>query len=184
MLRPLIALAAAALVACATAPKPPPPPVPMTPPPAGGPSSPGYRGEVTWKDLTGARPPRRVTFDGWRIRGSTLSLTRDAQERWVGTVRGAEVTLATKPGRIQGGPVDLSVTLGEKGAVTVDGTWDGRKVRLVLAPDRVTADLPYGSLDLGDMGSGMFGDFQGLLQISGPPDMPQVVLSLLDVLVP
>jgi hypothetical protein len=32
------------------------------------------------------------------------------------------------------------------------------------------------------MGTGMFNSYQGLLQISGPPDMPQVVLALLSVL--
>jgi hypothetical protein len=35
-----------------------------------------------------------------------------------------------------------------------------------------------------DMGTGMFNSYQGLLQISGPSDMPQIVIALLDAMVP
>jgi hypothetical protein len=34
-----------------------------------------------------------------------------------------------------------------------------------------------------DMGTGMFNSYQGMLQISGPPDMPQIAIALLDAMV-
>lgn len=174
---------AATLLGCATAAKPPPPPVPMTPPPAGGPGEFSPKGEVSWKDLTGANPARRVAFDDWQIRGPTVSLTRSSDGRWVGKVRGVPVALTAAPGKLSGGDVDLSLTFDDKGAVVVDGLWGGKKVKLVLEKNRVSGFVPGGPLDMTDMGTGLFNSYQGLLQITGPSDMPQIAIALLDAMV-
>lgn len=178
-----IAALAATLLGCATAAKPPPPPVPMTPPPAGGPAEFSPKGEVTWKDLTGANPTRRVVFDDWQVRGPTVALTRSSDGRWVGKARGVPVALVAADGKLTGGDIDLSLTFDDKGAVVVEGLWGGKKVKLVLVKDRVSGVLPGGPIDMTDMGTGMFNSYQGLLQISGPSDMPQIAISLLDAMV-
>ena len=184
MIRPpaLVALAVS-LVGCATAVKPPPPPIPMTPPP--GVEAPGDvqpTGELVWTDLTGVSPPRRASFDDWRVTGPRMALRRAPDGKWVGKVAGREATVATAPGKVTGNGVDLALTSDEKGGVLVDGMWGGRQVHLVLGKVRITGTIPGGQIDLTDMGAGMFNSYQGLLQISGPPDMPQVVLCLLAVL--
>jgi hypothetical protein len=51
----------------------------------------------------------------------------------------------------------------------------------LLPATRITGSLPGRQLDLTDMGSGLLNGDQGLLQITGPPDMPQVLLALLAV---
>lgn len=175
---------AACLLGCATAPKAPPPPVPMTPPPPGGPVEFSPKGEVTWKDLTGANPTRRVVFDDWQVRGPTVALTRSSDGRWVGKVRGVPVALTAEPGKLSGGDIDLSLTFDDKGAVVVEGFWRAKKVMLVLVKDRVSGFLPGGPIDMTDMGAGMFNSYNGLLQISGPSDMPQIAIALLDAMVP
>lgn len=174
---------AAALLGCATAPKPPAPPVPMTDPPSGGPSEFSPKGEVTWKDLTGVSPPRRVAFDDWRVKGPTVSLTRSSDGRWVGKARGLDVALTAAPGKVSGGDIDLALTFDDKGAIVVEGIWGGKRVRLVLAKDRISGALPGGPIDMTDMGTGMFNSYQGMLMISGPPDMPQIAIALLDAMV-
>ena len=174
---------AAALLACATTPKPPAPPVPMTEPPSGGPAEFSPKGEVSWKDLTGVNPPRRVSFDDWRVKGPTVSLARSSDGRWVGKARGVDVALTATPGKLSGGDVDLSLTFDDKGAIVVEGLWGGKRVRLLLAKDRISGALPGGPVDMTDMGTGMFNSYQGLLQITGPSDMPQIVIAILDTMV-
>jgi hypothetical protein len=181
-LLPLVALASA-LLGCATAPKPPAPPVPMAEPPAGGPGDFSPKGEVTWKDLTGVSPPRRVSFDDWRVQGPTVSLSRSSDGRWVGKARGLDVALTAVPGKLSGGDIDLAITFGDKGDIVVEGLWGGKRVRLVLAKDRISGALPGGPIDMTDMGTGMFNSYQGMLMISGPPDMPQIAIALLDAMV-
>ena len=182
-LSPVVALAAA-LLGCATAAKPVLPPVPMTPPPAGGPGEFSPNGEIIWKDLTGVSPPRRVTFDDWRVKGPSVSLTRASESRWVGRARGLDVVLTTAPGKISGGDVDLSLTFDDAGAIVLEGLWGGKRVKLNLAKTKISGSIPGGPVDLTDMGTGMFNSYQGLLQISGPSDMPQVAIGLLDAMVP
>ena len=181
---PAVLALAATLLGCATIVKPVPPPVPMTPPPAGGPSEFSPKGEIIWKDLTGVSPPRRATFDDWRVKGPSVSLTRASESRWVGRARGLDVVLTTSPGKISGGDVDLALTFDDAGAVVVEGLWGGKRVKLTLAKTKVSGFIPGGPVDLTDMGTGMFNSYQGLLQISGPPDMPQVAIGLLDAMVP
>ena len=184
MIRPLtVSALAMALLGCATTPKPPAPPVPMTEPPSGGPGEFSPKGEVTWKDLTGVSPPRRVSFDDWRVQGPSVSLTRSSDGRWVGRARGKDVAFTAVAGKVSGGDTDLAVTMGEKGEIVVEGLWGGKRVRLVLAKDRVSGALPGGPIDMTDMGTGMFNSYQGMLQISGPPDMPQIAIALLDAMV-
>jgi hypothetical protein len=178
-----IAALAAALLGCATAPKPAAPPVLMTPPPSGGPGEFSPKGEVVWKDLTGVSPPRRATFDDWRVNGPTASLTRSSDGRWVGKARGVDVALTAAPGKLTGGDIDLALTFGDKGVIVVEGLWGGKRVRLELAKDRVSGALPGGPVDMTDMGTGMFNSYQGMLMISGPPDMPQIAIALLDAMV-
>jgi len=178
---PSTLLLSVSLLGCATVAKPP-PPIAMTPAPVGlvaGEFQP--TGEVTWKDLTGVSPPRRASFDDWRVIGPKVSLTRAPDGKWVGKLGSVEVRLVTTLGKISGPGVELALASGEKGEVLVDGLWGGRPVSLVLAKDRITGSLPGRQLDLNDMGAGMFNSYQGLLQISGPPDMPQIVLALLAV---
>jgi hypothetical protein len=183
MPRPLAAVALlASLLACSTTPKPP-AEVPMTPP-APDPGQFRAKGEVIWKDLSGASPARRATFDDWRVNGPSVALRRTSEGSWSGRLRGRDVVLVTGPGRVEGGDVRLSLTFDDKGAVVMEGLWGGQRVRLVLARDRVSGVLPSGPIDLTEMGSGMFNSWQGLLQVGGPSDMPQVALALLDVLVP
>jgi len=179
-----IALVAASLLGCATAQKPPPNKVPMTPPPIG--EAPAYspRGEVTWKDLNGVRPTRRATFDDWRVKGPTLDLVRAGEGRWVGKIRGVEVVFAAEKGRVAGGNIDLALTYDDENNVVVEGLWASRPVKLILGRTSIKGALPTGTIELTDMGSGMFNSYQGFLQISGPPDMPQIVLTMLDAMVP
>ena len=155
----------------------------MTEPPSGGPVEFSPKGEVSWKDLTGVSPPRRVSFDDWRVKGPTVSLTRSSDGRWVGKARGVDVALTAAPGKLSGGDVDLALTFDDKGSIVVEGLWGGKRVRLVLARDRISGALPGGPIDMTDMGTGMFNSYQGLLQISGPPDMPQIAIALLDAMV-
>ena len=155
----------------------------MTEPPSGGPVEFSPKGEVSWKDLTGVSPPRRVSFDDWRVKGPTVSLARSSDGRWVGKARGVDVALTAAPGKLSGGDVDLALTFDDKGAIVVEGLWGGKRVRLVLARDRISGALPGGPIDMTDMGTGMFNSYQGLLQISGPPDMPQIAIALLDAMV-
>ena len=173
----------ATLLGCATAPKAAPPPVPMTPPPAGGQGEFSPKGEVTWKDLTGASPTRRASFDDWGVRGPTVSLSRSSDGRWIGKARGSQVALTAASGKLSGGDTDLSITFDDKGAIVVDGLWGGKRVLLMLAKDRISGALPGGPVDMTDMGTGMFNSYQGLLQISGPSDMPQIVIAILDTMV-
>jgi hypothetical protein len=174
---------AVSLLACATAPKPPAPPIPMSALPAG--EAPGDfqpSGELTWTDLTGVSPVRRASFDDWRVNGPRMALRRGPGGTWIGKVGGREVTLVASAGKVAGGGVDLALTSDEKGGVAVDGLWGGRPVHLNLGKERIKGTIPGGQIDLTDMGAGMFNSYQGLLQISGPPDMPQVVLALLSVI--
>jgi hypothetical protein len=178
---PATLLLSVSLLGCATVAKPP-PPIAMTPAPVGlvaGEFRP--TGEVTWKDLTGVSPPRRASFDDWRVIGPKVSLTRAPDGTWVGKLGSVEVRLVATLGKISGPGVELALASGEKGSVLVDGIWGGRPVSMVLAKDRITGSLPGRQLDLNDMGAGMFNSYQGLLQISGPPDMPQIILALLAV---
>lgn len=170
------------LLGCATVAKPPPPPIAMTAAPVGivaGEFQP--TGEVVWKDLTGVSPPRKASFDDWRVIGPRVSLTRAPDGNWVGKLGSTEVRLLATLGKVTGPGVELSISAGEKGDVVVDGLWGGRPVHLELGKTRITGTLPGRQLDLTDMGSGMFNSYQGLLQITGPPDMPQIVLALLAV---
>ena len=155
----------------------------MTPSPAGGPGEFSSKGEVTWKDLTGANPTRRASFDDWRVQGPTVALSRSSDGRWVGKARGLQVSLVATSGKITGGDIDLSLTFDDKGAIVVEGLWGGKRVQLLLAKDRISGALPGGPVDMTDMGTGMFNSYQGLLQISGPSDMPQIVIALLDAMV-
>jgi hypothetical protein len=185
MFRPVLALGAAlAITACASLSPPKPTPVTMTPPPDGEPAAFSAKGQLLWKDLTGASASRRASFDDWRIEGPTLSLVRAGAGTWTGRIRGRDVVVATRPGKVAGGDVDLTVEQDDKGAVIVDGRWAGRPVHFVLATDRIRGAIGNQSIDMSDMGSGMFNSYQGLLQIGGPADMPQIVLALLDVLSP
>jgi hypothetical protein len=173
---------AVTLLGCATVVKPPPPPIAMTPAPVGIAAGEFQAtGEVVWKDLTGVNPPRRASFDDWRVIGPKVSLTRAPDGNWAGRLGSVEVRLLATLGKVTGPGVELSITSGEKGAVVVDGLWGGRPVHLELGKERITGSLPGRQLDLTDMGSGLFNSYQGLLQITGPPDMPQVVLALLAV---
>ena len=170
------------LLGCATVAKPPPPPIAMTAAPVGivaGEFQP--TGEVVWKDLTGVSPPRKASFDDWRVIGPRVSLTRAPDGNWVGKLGSTEVRLLATLGKVTGPGVELSISAGEKGDVVVDGLWGGRPVHLDLGKEHITGTLPGRQLDLTDMGSGLFNSYQGLLQITGPPDMPQIVLSLLAV---
>ncbi len=176
-------LALLATLACATSAKAPPPPVPMTQAPPGSPGTFTPTGEVVWKDLTGAGPRRVAAFDDWRVRGPGVSLTRSTDGRWFGTFRGADVVLAVTPGKVSGPGVELSLTFDDKGSIVVEGAWGGKPVRMLLAKDRISASFPNGPVELTDMGAGMFNSYQGLLQINGPSDMPQIVLAMLDVMV-
>jgi hypothetical protein len=174
---------AVSLLGCATAVKPPAPPIPMSAVPAG--EAPGdYQpsGELTWTDLTGVNPVRRASFDEWRINGPRMALRRAPDGKWIGKVSGREATLVTSAGKVAGGGIDLALTSDEKGGVAVDGLWGGRPVHLILGKQSIKGTIPGGQIDLTDMGAGMFNSYQGLLQISGPPDMPQVVLALLAVI--
>jgi len=181
-LRALPLLLALVLLACSTTPKPP-PDVPMTPP-APDPGTFRAKGEVIWKDLSGATPTRRAAFDDWRVNGPSVALRRTSEGTWSGKLRGRDVVLTTSPGKVEGGDVRLSLTFDDAGAVVVAGLWGGQSVRLVLATERVSGKLPSGAIDLTQMGAGMFNSWQGLLQVGGPSDMPQMALALLDVLVP
>jgi hypothetical protein len=156
----------------------------MTPPTSSGPGDRRPRGEVLWKDLSGASAPRRATYDDWRVDGVSVSLRRTPEGPWAGKVRGRDVVLVVGPGKVTGGDVALTLTFDDKGAVVVDGVWGGQRVHVVLARDRVSGTIPAGPIDLTEMGAGMFNSYQGLLQVAGPNDMPQVALALLDVLVP
>jgi hypothetical protein len=127
---------------------------------------------------------RRATWDDWRVNGPSVTLRRTSDGSWAGRLRGQDVVITTAPGKVEGADVRLSLTFDDKGAVVVAGLWGGQPVRVVLARDRVSGTLPSGPFDLTEMGSGMFNSWQGLLQVGGPSDMPQVVLALLDVLVP
>ncbi len=185
MIRRVTSLAATLLVAaCSTLSPPKPTPVVMTMPPDGEPAAFSAKGLLVWKDLTGASAGRRATFDDWRIEGPTMSLSRAGTGTWTGRLRGRDVVIATKPGKVSGGDVEITLEQDEKGAVIVDGRWAGRPVHFTLATDRIRGAIGNQSIDMSDMGSGMFNSYQGLLQISGPADMPQVVLALLDVLSP
>ncbi len=182
---PTALLVAASLAACATSSKPQPTLVPMTPAPPGGLAVDGTsKAQVTWKDLSGASPTRRATFDEWTIDGPYVSLVRAAGGAWKGRLRGQPVELVAVEGRISGPGTDLSLTYGEKDDVVVTGFWAGKAVRLVLGRTKITAVLPAGAIELTDMGTGMFNSYQGLLEISGPPDMPQIVVAILSVLQP
>ncbi len=156
----------------------------MTPPSEGAPGEFSARGDIVLQDLNGVNAPRRATFDDWRVRGPTASLTRTDDSTWAGKLRGRQVTLRTAPGKIAGGDVDLDVAFNDKGAIVVDGKWGGRIVHLELETRRVAGVFPGGQFEMTEMGNGMFNSYGMLLQIRGPPDMPQVVLSLLDVFVP
>ncbi len=183
MLRLLLATAvAASLLGCATTKKPP-PPVPFTQPPAATPRDFSPTGVVVWKDLTGVSGPRRAAFDDWRVQGPTLSIMRDRQNRWVGKARGADVVLVTEPGKVTGGDIALSLTFDDDGNVVVEGFWGGKPVKLVLSKNKIRGAIPSGPVDLTDMGTGMFNSYDGLLEIAGPSDMPQIVLAMLDVMV-
>ena len=174
---------AATLLGCSTTGSKPPPPVPMTRPPAATPREFSPTGVVTWKDLTGVSGARRATFDDWRIQGPTVSLTRDRQNRWVGRARGADVVLVTEEGKVTGGDIALSLTFDEDGKIVVEGFWGGKPVKLLLAKNKINGAIPSGPVDLTDMGTGMFNSYDGLLEIKGPSDMPQVVIAMLDVMV-
>jgi hypothetical protein len=140
-------------------------------------------GDLVWTDLTGVSSPRRASFDEWRVNGPRMALTRAPDGSWVGTRGGRDVTLVAVDGKVTGPGVELALTSDEKGGVLVDGLWGGRPVHLVLGKERIKGSVPGGQIDLTDMGAGMFNSYRGLLQISGPPDMPQVVLALLCVVI-
>jgi hypothetical protein len=154
----------------------------MTPPPTGVASGEFLpTGEVVWTDLTGVSGPRRASFDDWRVTGPKVALTRAPDGNWVGKLGSSEVRLVTAPGKVTGAGVELSLTTDDKGDVVVDGLWGGRPVHLLLGKKRISGTTPRGPIDVTEMGSGMYNSYQGLLQLSGPPDMPQVVLALLSV---
>jgi hypothetical protein len=177
-------LLAAALAGCATAPKPAPEKVPMTPAPPPGLSGTSPMTQVVWKDLTGVNPARRAAYDENHVTGPYVSLTRADATHWKGTLRGQPVELTAVTGRVSGPGTDLSFTFGEKNAVVVEGFWAAKPVNLVLGTTKITATLAGGVVELSDMGTGMFNSYQGLLEIAGPPDMPQTALAILSVLVP
>ena len=186
MLRlPTALLAAATLLGCATSSKPAPVLVPMTPAPPGGLAvTDAQKSQVIWKDLTGVAPTRRATWDEWTVDGPYVSLARATGDTWKGKLRGQPVEILAVEGKISGPGTDLALTYGEKDDIVVTGFWAGKAVRLVLGRTKISAVLPAGSMELTDMGSGMFNSYQGLLEIAGPPDMPQVALAILSVLQP
>jgi hypothetical protein len=157
----------------------------MTPvPPPGLESADVPKTQVTWKDLTGVSPPRRVTYGNYFLSGPNIALKRVSPTSWKGTLRGFDVEFVAAPGKFTGPGTELSITFGEKNEVVVDGFWAGTAAHLVLESNKITALLPSGPMELTDMGSGMFNSYQGLLEIVGPSDMPQVVVSILAVLYP
>lgn len=184
MLRfPAALLLATALLGCATTNKAGPPPVPMTAPPPGGPREFSPKGEVLWKDMSGAGITRRASYDDWRVKGPTVSLARSPEGRWVGKARGLDVVLTAEPGKVHGGDIALSLTFDDDGKIVVEGFWGGKPVKLVLGKNRITGAVPSGPVDLSDMGAGMFNSYTGYLQITGPSDIPQVVFAMLDTMV-
>ena len=182
MHRPLLVAVVSSLLGCATIVKPPPTPVPMTPP-TSAPGDTGTRGEVMWKDLNGIASARRATYDDWRMKGPTTSLSRGSGGAWTGKLRGVEVTLETEAGKVSGGATSLAITMDDAGAILIEGSWGGRPVKLKLLPEKISGMLPNGPVDLTQMGLGMFNSYQGLLQVSGPSDMPQIAFALLDTMV-
>jgi hypothetical protein len=180
---PLATLLAASLLGCATTSKAPPPPVPMTTPPPGGVREFSPKGEVIWKDFSGAGVTRRATYDDWRVKGPTVSLARSPEGRWVGKARGLDVVLTAEPGKVYGGDIALSLTFDDDKNIVVEGFWGGKPVKLLLTKNKISGAVPNGPVDLTDMGAGMFNSYTGYLQITGPSDMPQVVFAMLDTMV-
>ena len=194
-LRHLAALAASsAVLACAT---PSGTPIPVTTPAQGEAKPRNFTatGEVFFYALAGTGTS--AAFSDFRIVGPQANMTRDGNGQWGGDIAGKNLILDVKPGRITGDGVNLFVV--RKGTtVSVQGMFGQRQVWVTLKPNEIqgTTDSSRCSFDLTLKSPGVYAGGVGCggnltmstLQLTGEaanienPTMPQLILSLIDVL--
>jgi len=194
-LRHLAALAASsAVLACAT-PSGTPIPVTTPAPTEAKPRNFTATGEVFFYALAGTGTS--AAFSDFRIVGPQANMTRDGNGQWGGDIAGKNLILDVKPGRITGDGVNLFVV--RKGTtVSVQGMFGQRQVWVTLKPNEIqgTTDSSRCSFDLTLKSPGVYSGGVGCggnltmstLQLTGEaanienPTMPQLILSLIDVL--
>jgi hypothetical protein len=188
MLAPAATLTA--LLSCATAGTP----VPMSPaePEQGGGFS--ATGRI---DFGGVGTGTSAAFDGRRIVGPRINMTRDPSGAWLGSVDGRNVNLETAPGKLSGAAVELFVNR-QANLIDFQGLFFQRQIWIQIYANRIVGSSDQGncSFDLSLKAPGVLrggvacGTSAGdaVLQLSGEaadltsPTLPQFVLALLAVL--
>jgi hypothetical protein len=180
-----------ALLSCATAGTP----VPMSPaaPEQGGEFRPTGRIAFSGSGGTGTS----AAFDGQRIVGPRINMTRDPSGAWLGNVDGRNTDLSSAPGKLMGAAVELFVDR-QGDVINFQGLFFQRQIWIQIYPNRIVGSSDQGrcSFDLSLKSPGVLQGGVGcgtsvsdaVLQLSGEaanltsPTVPQFVLALLAVL--
>lgn len=129
------------------------------------------------------------SFDATRVRGPNVNLTLTSDGQWGGTVARRPVRLQVTPQRITGAGVNLTVSR-SAGTLSVEGTWDGSRVRVTTTKDSFQARLGDQQIDLARNADGSWRQRQvsgGVLPVrfQGSADqvpdvpMPQWILAVI-----
>jgi hypothetical protein len=141
-----------------------------------------------------------AAFDGDRLVGPDVNLTRQDGGGWAGDLKGQNLDLDVTPKRVSGPNVNL--VFSQKGGRTeIEGLFYGVRVRIAMDRKRLKGRIGSCSLDLGRKAPSLFhGDVgcirrgatfpqagKGALELSGEaanelPPLPQLAFALIAVL--
>jgi hypothetical protein len=169
-------------------------PLPMTTPTE--PRSPEFQATGELRSSVG----NSAAFDGWRVVGPQINLTRNADGSWNGTAGPAMTAfhLHTRLGEVHGTKVAITVSKGSDGSFVVGGlffderytirlstktlTGSVRGGRCAFELKRVSPELYAGDVACGREVSQMSVEFRGGAARVEDPILPQLALALLAVL--
>jgi len=171
----------------------------MTPPPPVNP--PAGRGAETTGEVTFSAEGvgTSIAYGPWRVSGPGIELRYAGDGAWTGQVSGVEVRIASQAGLVTGPGIELRLAQ-EDSALSIRGTWSGRKVALTVGRQGLQGALEKrgctiqlrpvdggafaGSLGCSGRDGGGPTSSQGSLRLDGEallvPDvlLPQFVLAL------
>ena len=143
---------------------------------------------------------KSAAFDGWRLVGPLVNLTRNADGSWEGTAgpRMTAFRLEVEPGRLRGPNVSLSVERMADGFVEVGGLFFEDRYWVRISPQLLKGNTHSGrcsfefkrtgpGLFSGDIACGMsvsqaFIEFRGAAARVDDPVLPQMALALMAVM--
>ncbi|HET9554570.1 MAG TPA: hypothetical protein VFP50_16515 [Anaeromyxobacteraceae bacterium] len=154
-------------------------------------------GELTFN--AGGLSAGGAAFDGERVVGPSVNVSRQESGGWAGDLSGANMELAVSASRLSGAGVSLALEQ-RPNALKVEGLFFGQRVRLALDEKKFVGRYGRCSFELtrkapgiyrGDLGCMRTGSFPSTARVvfrltgqaaDATPPLPQMILALLAVL--